>query len=145
MVITAAGGNIVILFAHLIANMIDSFTKIVNTKTIGDDPDWKWNIQSTEPVYERQTFLSDIEVDYANELFPKSFDELYENMDYRSILRKTFKLLTPINQLLLEILTTTIQPQNTKEELCFIIVKYFIEANKTNKEILENLYNVGSK
>jgi hypothetical protein len=142
MVITAAGGNIVILFAHLIANMIDSFTKIVNTKTIGDDPDWKWNIQSTEPVYERQTFLSDIEHTNAFELFPKSFDELNENIDYLSILRKTFKLLTPINQLLLQVFTTTIQPQNTKEQLCFIIVKYFIKANETDKEILENLYNV---
>ena len=139
MVITAAGGNIVILFAHLIVNMIDSFIKIVNGKTIGDDPDWKWDIQSTEPVYKPQTFLSEIEVNYANEMFTKSFDELHSNTEYLDILRKTFMLLTPINQLLLQVFTSTIQPQNTKEDLCFIIVKYFIEANKSDTEILQNL------
>ena len=147
MVITAAGGNIIILFAHLIANMIDSFIHMVNTRNIGTGPDWKWDIKSTNPAYTRKSFLpesGDLKyATYANEMFSKSFDELktdYEN-DYYGTLIKTFELLTPTNQLLLQGLTD-IQRQNTKEELCFIIVKYFIQAYETDPEILDNLYTV---
>ena len=147
MVITAAGGNIIILFAHLIANMIDSFIHMVNTRNIGTGPDWKWDIKSTEPVYTRESFLpesGDLKyATYANEMFSKSFDELktdYEN-DYYGSLIKTFELLTKTNQKLLEGLTT-IQPQNTKEELCFIIVKYFSQTYESDPEILVNLYTV---
>ena len=147
MVITAAGGNIIILFAHLIANMIDSFIHMVNTRNIGTGPEWKWDIKSTESVYTRERFLpesGDLKyATYANEMFSKSFDELkadYEN-DYYGSLIKTFELLTKTNQLLLEGLTN-IQPQNTKEELCFIIVKYFIQTYESDPEILVNLYTV---
>ena len=147
MVITAAGGNIVILFAHLIVNMIDAFIKMVNIRNIGTGPDWKWDIKSKDPAYTPESFLpesGDLKyATYANEMFTKSFDDLKTDAenDYFGTLRKTFKLLTPTNQLLLQGLTS-IQPQNTEEELCFIIVKYFIQADESDPEILGNLYTV---
>ena len=146
MVITAAGGNVVILFAHLIVNMIDSFIHMVNTRNDGTGSDWKWDIKSTEPAYKRQEFTNPETEDqkyatFASEMFSKSSAQLNENYDYLSILRKTFKLLTPSNKLLLQGLTI-IQPQNTKQEMCFIIVKHFIQANMINREILDNLYTV---
>ena len=146
MVITAAGGNIIILFAHLLANMIDSFTHMVNIRDHGTGPDWKWDIKSSNPVYKRESFLSesgDLQyATYANEMFSKSFDELKANDNYLRILTITFNdFLTTTNQKLLTVLSA-IQSRNTKEEMCFIIVRHFLQANMVNPELLENLYNV---
>jgi len=150
MVITAAGGNIIILFAQLIVNMIDLFIRMVNARGRGDDdPDWKWNIKSTDPPYKPSYLPEPGEpgepgyLAYANLMFsiPDPRD-LRGNVEYLDILLKTFSLLTPTNQLLLKELAKI--TSNTKEVLCFTIVKHFIQANVNNPEILENLNAVAT-
>ena len=150
MVITAAGGNIIILFAQLIVNMIDSFIKIINTRNDGGDINWKWNIKSSDPVYNPETFLPETEgqtyFTYANSMFAIPIDTLKTSEEFNVITRKTFALLTPTNQLLLSGLASIREirevRQNTKEELCFIIVKHFIQANTSNPETLNILNSV---
>ena len=141
MVITAAGGNIVILFAQLIINMIDAFTKTINTREGGDVPTWNWDIQSVDPVYIPESFLPEEEgglqyFTYAMLMFSTSLESWTD--DYKDIIRKTFDLLTPTNKVLLNGLASEIE-KHTNQELCFIIVKYFIEANVSNPEILTTL------
>ena len=153
MVITAAGGNIIILFAQLIVNMIDVFIRMVNTRGSGDDdPDWNWNIKSTNPPY-KPSYLPEPGESrglsyfaYANSMFsiPDPRD-LRGNVEYIDILIKTFSLLTPTNQLLLKELAKI--TGNTEEVLCFIIVKHFIQTNVNNpddSEILESLNTVAT-
>ena len=150
MVITAAGGNIIILFAQLIVNMIDSFIKIINTRNDGGDIDWKWNIKSTDPVYNPETFLPETEgltyFTYANSMFAIPIDTLRTSEEFNVIIRKTFALLTPTNQLLLSALANVREirevRQNTNEELCYIIVKYFIQATIGNPETINILNSV---
>lgn len=132
-IITAAGGNIIILFAQLIANMLDLFTNLVNS-IIDASADKKttWDISS--PDYNRIDFIPNA-LQKATELFTTGYDEL--DADTKSKLTNTFNLLTPTNKTILTVLQTklTVIP----EKLYFTIVKHFITLKLDE---LSDLYSV---
>jgi hypothetical protein len=121
MIITSAGGNIFIVFAQLIANMIDKST---NKRS-------KWDI--SDPNYNQ---ITQKELDEeAKPLFKKEYSAL--TPDDKLKLSEIFNLLTPTNKLILTALENKIERH--KEELYFNIVKYCILSRP---DILERLYSV---
>ena len=140
MVITAAGGNIIILFAQLIANMIDVFKCKVNADydrsydgTSRDD----WDINDRN--YEAEDFETDGAYDIAKSMFSTNFGRWSKN--YWSIINDTFASLTRTNKILLQGLKIVLG-NFSKEQLCFIIVNHFISADETDGTTLQNLWNV---
>ena len=140
MVITAAGGNIIILFAQLLANMIDVFKCKVNADydrsydgSAADD----WDIN--DPNYEAHDFETDGAYDIAQSMFSTNFGRWSKN--YWDIINDTFASLTRTNKIILEGLQNVLG-NFSKEQLCFIIVKHFIQLDETDSTTLQNLWNV---
>ena len=137
-IITAAGGNIVILFAQLIVNMLDAFIYSANK----EDPDnFSWDIDG--PGYE----LDEIKggTGLVTNMFSTSFRHWRKGPDgYWEVLNNAFVLLTDTNKTVLAGLETTEKAGSglSKEQLYFIIVKFFIQANDDDDEVLKSITNV---
>lgn len=139
LIITAAGGNIVILFAQLIVNIIDAFIYSANKE---DPDDFSWDIDG--PGYE----LDELEGDaygLVENMFSTSFRHWRKGPDgYWEIINNAFALLTETNRIVLAGLEATEKTGSglSKEQLYFIIVKYFIQANNDDDEVLKSITNV---
>ena len=137
-IITAAGGNIVILFAQLIVNMLDAFIYSANK----EDPDsFSWDIDG--PGYE----LDDLKggTGLVTNMFETSFRHWRKGPDgYWEVLNNAFVLLTDTNKTVLTGLEATEKADSrlSKEQLYFIIVKFFIQANNDDDEVLKSITNV---
>ena len=140
MVLTAAGGNIIILFAQLIANIIDVFKCKVNAD---DDSSYDgsafddWDIN--DPDYDSEDFPTDSASNRAEKMFSTNFGRWRKN--FWDIINDTFASLTRTNKILLEGLES-INGQFSKEQLCFMIAKHFIQLDETDSTTLQNLWNV---
>ena len=132
-VITAAGGNIVILFAQLIGNMIEAFIHTVSGRT-----DWKWDID--DPEFETSVLEGN-----SSAVIDALFYTKFESWDkrYYDVVNYVFTLLTRTNQVLLDGLQK-IDGRFPKEVLCFIIIKYFFELDNSmpDNKVLDALWNV---
>lgn len=139
LIITAAGGNIVILFAQLIVNMLDAFIYSANK----EDPDnFSWDIDG--PGFE----LDELEggaYSLVQNMFSTSFRHWRKGPDgYWEIINNAFALLTETNRIVLAGLEATEKAGSelSKEQLYFIIVKYFIQANNDDDDVLKSITNV---
>ena len=132
-VITAAGGNIIILFAQLIGNMIEAFIHTVSGRT-----DWKWDID--DPEFETSVLEGNSSA-VIDALFYTTFDSWDKR--YFDVVNYVFTLLTPTNKLLLTGLEK-IDGRFSKEVLCFLIIKHFLELDNSipDNKVLDALWNV---
>jgi len=121
MIITAAGGNIIILFAQLLVNMID--------KSTNKTSNWDINAPDYTPITKKELD------EEANPLFEKDYSKL--TAADKSKLTDIFNLLTPTNKLILTALQAIFGKE--KEKIYFKIVKYLIILHSN---ILESLYSV---
>ena len=139
LIITAAGGNIVILFAQLIVNMLDAFIYSANK----EDPDkFSWDIDG--PGYELDEIKDDAPSLVQN-MFSTSFRHWRKGPDgYWEVLNNAFVLLTETNRIVLAGLEATEKAGSglSKEQLYFIIVKFFIQANNDDDDVLKSITNV---
>jgi hypothetical protein len=140
MVITAAGGNIIILFAQLLANIIDVFKCKVNADedssfdpSVADD----WDI--ADPEYESVDFPTHAAAGRAQAMFSTSFGRWHQN--FWDIINDTYRSLTRTNKILLEGLER-INGQFSKQQLCFMIAKHFIQLDEEDDITLRTLWNV---
>jgi hypothetical protein len=140
MVITAAGGNIIILFAQLLANIIDVFKCKVNAQedssfdgSAADD----WDI--VDPNYESQDFPTHAAAGRAQAMFSTSFGRWHKN--FWDIINDTYSSLTRTNKILLEGLAS-VNGQFSKQQLCFMIAKHFIELDEADDRTMRTLWNV---
>jgi hypothetical protein len=140
MVITAAGGNIIILFSQLLANIIDVFKCKVNadydSSYDGSSAD-DWDI--SDPNYEAKDFEHDDAYYNAKSMFSTNFGRWPSN--FWDIINDTFESLTRTNKILLEGLAI-VNGRFSKQQLCFMIVKHFIEKDEEDGVTLENIWNV---
>ena len=135
-IITAAGGNIIILFAQLLINMLDAFMFAVQKQ---DGVNWKgWDIN--DPKFETQGLNAE-GYSLAASMFSKDISSLDESD--KEIINKAYELLTITNKKLLTMLEET-DKRNSKEQLYFLIVKYFIEKNDDTDNILQSIWDVAS-
>ena len=137
-VLTAAGGNIIILFAQLIVDMINIFTHKVNSEV---DPTYAEKVTAEKATAEKATaekataeFISPAAVDMAESMFSttKTFDQW--DKTHKKIIDETYTSLTKTNKKLLLGFQTIIKKTSTAVQLCFIIVKYFYKK--------KNLFNI---
>jgi hypothetical protein len=140
MVITAAGGNIIILFAQLLANIIDVFKCKVNADedssfdpSVADD----WDI--ADPEYESVDFPTDATAARAQTMFSTNFGRWHKN--FWDVINGTYDSLTRTNKILLEGLER-INGQFSKQQLCFMIAKHFIQLDEEDDRTLRTLWNV---
>ena len=139
LIITAAGGNIVILFAQLIVNMLDAFIYSANKE---DPDDFSWDIDG--PGFELDEINGDASSLVQN-MFSTSFRRWRKGPDgYWEIINNAFVLLTETNRIVLAGLEATEKAGSglSKEQLYFIIVKYFIQANNDDDDVLKSITNV---
>ena len=121
MIITVAGGNIITLFAQLLVNMIDSFTKATNAEF--DAPDFEyedWDIHAN--WYSPETFDNGEASDTRDSMFHESFST-WSELNWR-IINQTYRLLTDTNKILLKALEKN--SQFSKEQIAFLIVSHFL-------------------
>jgi hypothetical protein len=140
MVITAAGGNIIILFAQLLANIIDVFKCKVNADedssfdpSVADD----WDI--ADPEYESVDFPTDATAARAQRMFSTNFGRWRQN--FWDVINGTYDSLTRTNKILLEGLER-INGQFSKQQLCFMIAKHFIQLDEEDDRTMRTLWNV---
>jgi len=140
LVITAAGGNIIILFAQLLANIIDVFKCKVNADedssfdpSVADD----WDI--AEPDYESVDFPTHAAAGRAQTMFSTSFGRW--NKNFWDVINGTYSSLTRTNKILLEGLAS-VNGQFSKQQLCFMIAKHFIELDEADDRTMRTLWNV---
>jgi hypothetical protein len=140
MVITAAGGNIIILFAQLLANIIDVFKCKVNADEdssfdpgVADD----WDI--ADPEYESVDFPTDATAARAQRMFSTNFGRWRQN--FWDVINGTYDSLTRTNKILLEGLER-INGQFSKQQLCFMIAKHFIQLDEEDDRTMRTLWNV---
>lgn len=140
MVITAAGGNIIILFAQLLANIIDVFKCKVNADedssfdpSVADD----WDI--ADPEYESVDFPTHATAARAQTMFSTNFGRWHKN--FWDVINGTYDSLTRTNKILLEGLER-INGQFSKQQLCFMIAKHFIQLDEEDDRTLRTLWNV---
>ena len=140
MVITAAGGNIIILFAQLLANIIDVFKCKVNADedssfdpSVADD----WDI--VDPEYESVDFPTHATAARAQKMFSTNFGRWHKN--FWDVINGTYDSLTRTNKILLEGLER-INGQFSKQQLCFMIAKHFIQLDEEDDRTLRTLWNV---
>ena len=139
LIITAAGGNIVILFAQLIVNMLDAFIYSANKK---DPVEFSWDIDG--PGFELDELNGDA-YDLVANMFSTRFCDWRSGPDgYWEVLNNAFALLTETNRIVLAGLEATEKAGSglSKEQLYFIIVKYFIQANNDDDDVLKSITNV---
>jgi len=140
MVITAAGGNIIILFAQLIANIIDVFKSKVNAD---EDGSFDHSVADTwdivDPDYESVDFPTHGAANRAEAMFSKNFGRWHKN--FWDIINYTYDSLTRTNKILLEGLAT-INGRFSKQQLCFMIAKHFIKLDDEDDRTLKTLWNV---
>ena len=139
LIITAAGGNIVILFAQLIVNMLDAFIYSANKE---DPADFSWDIDG--PGFELDEINGDASSLVQN-MFSTSFRHWRKGPDgYWEVLNNAFVLLTETNRIVLAGLEATEKAGSglSKEQLYFIIVKFFIQANNDDDDVLKSITNV---
>jgi hypothetical protein len=140
MVITAAGGNIIILFAQLLANIIDVFKCKVNADedssfdpSVADD----WDI--ADPEYESVDFPTHATAARAQAMFSTNFGRWGKN--FWDVINGTYDSLTRTNKILLEGLER-INGQFSKQQLCFMIAKHFIQLDEEDDRTMRTLWNV---
>lgn len=120
-IITVAGGNIMTLFAQLLVNIIDCFTKATNAQF--DAPDYEyedWDIHADS--YSPEIFDDGQASETCNFMFDNSF-RTWEKINW-DIINETYRLLTDTNKLLLETLED--DSQFTKEQIAFLITSHFL-------------------
>ena len=140
MVITAAGGNIIILFAQLLANIIDVFKCKVNADedssfdpSVADD----WDI--ADPEYESVDFPTHATAARAQAMFSTKFGRWGKN--FWDVINGTYDSLTRTNKILLEGLER-MNGQFSKQQLCFMIAKHFIQLDEEDDRTMRTLWNV---
>jgi hypothetical protein len=140
MIITAAGGNIIILFAQLIVNIIDSFIAIVNNKTATTQVNLdNWDI--SDPSYKPQSFKESKGQELVEEmLILDSLED--ESSEHFIVIKETLLIVTPTTKLIFEKgLRDTVEMLPKNQEF-FKIVKYFIALKLKNPEQLEIVYSI---
>ena len=140
MIITAAGGNIIILFAQLIVNIIDSFIAIVNNKTATTQVNIdNWDI--SDPSYEPSTFKEPKGQELVEEML--KLDSLVdETSEHFIVIKETLLIVTSTIKLLFEKgLRDSVEILPANQEF-FKIVKYFIALKLKNPEQLEIVYSI---
>jgi hypothetical protein len=133
-VLTVAGGNIITVFAQLIVNMFDSFTKAVNHQIEPADYEWEyWNLYDKD--YRREQFLNDDAREIRDFMFTTEFKDWEDDSIYWTILNITYDLLTPTNKKLLDELENYDYYGTTKNDLnalqiCYLICEHFLNNDK---------------
>jgi len=120
-IITVAGGNIMTLFAQLLINIIDSFTKATNGKFEAHDFEYEdWDIHAD--WYSAESFDDGEATETRDYMFDNSFRKWRKiNWD---IINETYRLLTDTNKLLLDVLEN--DSSFTKEQIAFLITSHFL-------------------
>jgi hypothetical protein len=140
MIITAAGGNIIILFAQLIVNIIDCFVAIVNNKTATTQVNIdNWDI--SDPFYEPSTFKESKGQELVEEMLKLGSLE-DESSEHFIVIKETLLIVTPTIKLIFKKGLRDSVEMLPKNQEFFKIVKYFIALRLKNPEQLEIVYSI---
>lgn len=130
-VLTVAGGNIITVFAQLLTNILDSYTKAVNNEVEPADYEWEeWDLYDDD--YEREEFFNDDARDIRDGMFTTNFRDW--TPDYWRLINTTYELLTPSNKKIIDELEN--YSQFSKELICFLICSHIL--NNDHDRTVEN-------
>jgi hypothetical protein len=140
MIITAAGGNIIILFAQLIVNIIDCFIAIVNNKTATTQVSIdNWDI--SDPSYEPSTLKEPKGQELVEEMLKLGSLE-DDSSEHFIVIKETLLIVTPTIKLIFEKGLRDSVEMLPKNQEFFKIVKYFIALKLKNPEQLDIVYSI---